>query len=72
MVRQTPLVPFHGKTIGFVINYTPDRAVRFDIRGNPIELLPVAYIPGKVQIEISGRRMSAAELAGIFGGGRQR
>lgn len=30
VVKRTPTAPFVGPTTGFVINYTPDHAVRYD------------------------------------------
>ena len=30
-------VPAFGRPTGFIVNYTPDRAVRFDLDGNPGE-----------------------------------
>ena len=57
-VRNMPRVPFWGNTTGYVINYRSDFAVRFDLSGNPIEVLRDAYVPGQVQIEIGGRRMT--------------
>ena len=62
-VRKTSLVPFHGKTIGFVINYTPNNAVRFDKSGDPIEVFSEAYVPGQVQIEMGNRRIVQTMLA---------
>jgi hypothetical protein len=38
-------VPALGKTIGFVINYSPDKAVRFDRNGQPIAILDKAVRP---------------------------
>jgi hypothetical protein len=35
-------VPAFGKTVGFVINYSPDQAVRFDPNGQPIAILDKA------------------------------
>ena len=66
-VRQTPVVPFFGPTTGFVINYTPDRAVRFDLEGNPVECLPCAYFPGDVTLTLGNRKMAADEFARIAG-----
>ena len=66
-VRQTPVVPFFGPTTGFVINYTPDRAVRFDLEGNPVECLPCAYFPGDVTLTLGNRKMAAEEFARIAG-----
>ena len=42
-------VPFFGTAIGFIINYTPDQAVRFDMDGEPSKVLGQAYRPGEVQ-----------------------
>ena len=39
-------VPAFGKTAGFVINYSPDKAVRFDPNGQPIAVLDKAARPG--------------------------
>ena len=39
-----------GPTTGFIVNYTPDFAVRFDLNGNPVETLYHAYRPGEVAL----------------------
>jgi hypothetical protein len=57
VVRKTPKVPFFGDTTGFVINYAADRAVRFDIHGDPQEVLCEPYSPGPVNVSIAGRQM---------------
>ena len=49
-VAKTPFVPYHGRTTGFIVNYTPDSAVRFDFDGNPVEHFDRAYIPGQVEV----------------------
>jgi hypothetical protein len=38
VVRRTPITPFFGRTIGCIVNYTPDFAVRFDLNGDPVEM----------------------------------
>ena len=38
-------MPFFGAVTGVIVNYSPDRAVRFDLAGTPIECLPRAYCP---------------------------
>ncbi len=53
-------VPGFGWVTGFVINYTPDRAVRFDCSANPVEELTKAYRRGSVRM----RGVSAAVLGG--------
>jgi hypothetical protein len=66
-VRQTPVVPFFGPTTGFVVNYTPDRAVCFDLEGNPVECFPRAYSPGEVTLMIGGSQIAGDECARIVG-----
>ena len=38
-------VPAFGKTVGFAINYSPDKAVRFDRNGQPVAILDKAVRP---------------------------
>jgi hypothetical protein len=66
-VRKTPVVPFFGATTGFIVNYTPDHAVRFDLYGNPTEFFPHAYSPVEVTLTIGGRKMAAEDFARIVG-----
>ena len=56
VVRLMPRVPFFGNTTGFVINYRPDYAVRFDIHGDPQEVMSEPYAPGPVNVSIGGRK----------------
>jgi hypothetical protein len=56
-VKKTPIVPFHGPTTGFIVNYTPDNAVRFDLEGIPVEQLSHAYRPGEVGVFIGKREL---------------
>ncbi len=49
-VKKTPFVPYHGRTTGFIVNYTPDSAVRFDLDGDPVERLQhIDLAAGKVR-----------------------
>ena len=43
-------IPFFGRAKGFVINYSPDRAVRFDLDGKPLEVLATAVRLGNVEL----------------------
>jgi hypothetical protein len=63
VVRRMPYVKFFGLTTGYVVNYTPDHAVRFDCEGRPLENLTRAYRPGEVTITL-GRRPTSAEAFG--------
>ena len=65
VVRRTPFVQFFGATTGFIVNYDPDHAIRFDVNGITVELLDHAHRPGEVnsQEDDAGR-----ELLQDFGG----
>ena len=52
-------VPAFGKPIGFVINYSPDKAVRFDPNGQPIAMLEKAARPGTANLHLGGRPIAA-------------
>ncbi|HEY8036138.1 MAG TPA: hypothetical protein VIF37_11185 [Methylobacter sp.] len=65
-VAKTPFVPYHGRTTGF-INYTPDRGVRFDLDGNPVEHFDSAYRPGQVEVFTGKQKLPARGLFGIEG-----
>ena len=57
-----------GKPIGFVINYSPDQAVRFDLNGQPIAILDKAVRPGTaVLLRLGGRPIPAEALGLVFG-----
>lgn len=64
-VSKTPFVPFFGKTTGFIVNYTPDSAVRFDLDGHPVEHFDRAYAPGEVEVFIGKQKLPARGLFGI-------
>ncbi|MFO0991232.1 MAG: hypothetical protein U1E67_04785 [Hyphomicrobiales bacterium] len=62
VVQETAYVPFFGKPVGFFVNYSPDCAIRFDLKGTPIEVLDRAYDPGSGSVSIGGKRISGDEL----------
>ncbi len=64
-VAKMPFVPHHGRTTGYVVNYTPDSAVRFDVDGNPVEHFDRAYMPGQVEVFIGKHKLPARGLFGI-------
>jgi hypothetical protein len=41
-----------GRPVGVIINYSPGRAVRYDLKGNPIETLTVAVQFGNAFLTI--------------------
>jgi hypothetical protein len=61
-------VPAFGKPIGFVINYSPDQAVRFDRNGQPIAILDKAVRPGTaVLLRLGGRPIPVEALRLVCG-----
>jgi hypothetical protein len=67
IVRHRGNIPAFGRPTGFVVNYTPDHAVRFDLNGNAVETLERARRIGSVSYSLSGRPLSRGELDAIFG-----
>jgi hypothetical protein len=67
MDRLPEGVPAFGKPTGFVINYSPDQAVRFDRNGQPIAILDKAVRPGTAVLRLGGRPIPAAALEMIIG-----
>ena len=67
VVRRTPFVQFFGATTGFVVNYDPDHAIRFDLEGNPVEVLNHAYRPGEVTLTVGGKTIPAERFFEIVG-----
>jgi hypothetical protein len=67
VVRKTPFVHFFGRTTGFIVNYTPDHAVRFDCEGRPVEKLTRAYRLGELDITMGRRPISAAAFGKALG-----
>ena len=59
-------IPTFGKPVGVIVNYSPDRAVRFDLEGQPIEMMDRAYRMGKASFSIGKRPVSRGELDAIF------
>jgi len=65
-------LPAFGRPVGVIVNYTPDRAVRFDLSGQPIEFLDRAHRIGEAQFFLKGmgRPLSRDELDAFFGGNK--
>jgi hypothetical protein len=63
-------LPAFGRPIGVIVNYTRDRAVRFDLDGNPVEMFSHAYCPADTYIELGGRPVPAATLLAVMPGCR--
>ena len=60
-------VTFFGEAVGFIVNYTPDQALRCDLDGQPQEVLSKAYRPGEVGLAMGGRPVSPTVIARLLG-----
>jgi hypothetical protein len=61
--------PFFGEALGFVMNFTPDQAVRCTMDGEPVEILEEAYLTGYSYAAIGSRKLSAEEARTLVLGG---
>jgi hypothetical protein len=68
LARWHGYLPAYGRATGLIVNYSPDRAIEFDLTGNPIQTLDRAYRLGMVRLEIGGRAISHGELGTLFSG----
>src|SRR5215207_158862 len=71
MVSPARGVPFFGRAVGLVINYAPDKAMRCNLDGNPLEVLPKAYRVGEVQLSLDGKRIEPRVLGSGITAGRR-
>ncbi len=56
-----------GKPLSsFIVNYTPDSAVSFDLDGNPVEHFARAYTPGQVELFLGRRKVPAKTFAKVL------
>ena len=66
--KQRSPIRFYGNAVGVVVNYSPDEALRFDMQGIPLEILPTAHQGETLSVSIRGRVVSSKTLAAIFSG----
>ena len=67
IANKTTSVAFFGKVTGFVVNYSPDESVKFDLEGNPLAAFDHAYSPGQSSIIHRGHQIEGARYARIIG-----
>ena len=60
-------VHFFGEPLGLIINYSPDRALRCDLKGNPIEWLSAAYRVGQIDLTLRSRIRSPGTVGHLLG-----
>ena len=67
VIRRRATLPAFGAPTGFVINYAPDHAIRYDLDGHAVETLGRAKRLGSTSFALSGRPLSTVELDSLFG-----
>jgi hypothetical protein len=55
--RRSKVIPLFGTPTGIVINFDPDRAVRYDLDGHALEILRGAVRLGETRVSVGGRPM---------------
>ena len=65
-------LPTFGRPVGVIVNYTPDRAARFNLSGQPMEFLDRAHRIGEARFFLKGmgRPLSRDELDAFVGGNK--
>jgi hypothetical protein len=58
LARWHGCLPAFGRPIGLIVNYGPDRAIRYDLKGNEVELFDRAYRLGMAEFAIARRPIS--------------
>ncbi|MGD9805505.1 MAG: hypothetical protein AB7E81_20590 [Hyphomicrobiaceae bacterium] len=64
---KSNILPAFGRPTGVFVNYSPDRAIEFDLRGNPVKEFNQSIRPGEVQLKLSGREITEDEKRLYFG-----
>ena len=65
--RREAATLFYGAVTGVIVNYSPDRAIRFDLEGNPVHVYDRAYSPGEITISLGRRPLSPDEIEQLLG-----
>ena len=61
------MVPFLGAPTGYVINYTPDFALRFNKEGRLVARLSRAFRVGQSSVAIGGKEIDEKTWASLLG-----
>ena len=64
--RIPEVLPAFGRPIGVIVNYTPDRAVHFDLDGNPLQIVPRAQHAADAFLTIRDRPIPPETLRTII------
>ena len=62
LAKWNGTIPAFGRPAGLIVNYAPNFAVRFDLRGTPQEILGEAYRIGQASLLLRGRSIPSGDL----------
>jgi hypothetical protein len=51
IINRTAYIRFYGRPMGYIINYAPDHAVHYNVKGEIVETLDHEYSPPALYIE---------------------
>lgn len=63
IAQTNAIFPGFGSPIGFILNYSPDFAVRFDLDGTPKEVFGSAFRLGQAELFLKGGRAIGKHLS---------
>jgi hypothetical protein len=62
LAKWNGTIPAFGRPTGLIVNYAPNFAVRFDLRGTPQEIFGEAYRIGRASLLLKGRSIPSGGL----------
>jgi len=65
LAKWNGTIPAFGRPTGLIVNYAPNFAVRFDLRGTPQEIFGEAYRIGQASLLLKGRSIPPGGLPQI-------
>jgi hypothetical protein len=62
LAKWNGTIPAFGRPTGLIVNYAPNFAIRFDLRGSPQEIFGEAYRIGQLSLLLKGRSIPSGSL----------
>jgi hypothetical protein len=69
--RQRSPITFYGEVVGVIVNYSPDRAIKYDMAGNIIEVLTRAVCADEITLYIRNKPIPSGAFPALLSGGRE-
>ena len=65
LAKWNGTIPAFGRPTGLIVNYAPNFATRFDLRGTPEEIFGEAYRIGQTHLSLRGRSILSGDLSRV-------